>query len=93
MGSGSAGQLIHIETSDGTEALTFLAPVSYSTLIFAGSKLKQNTGYTVYTGGEVASGTTFNGLYTSGTYSGGTGVAIFTTNNMVTQLGGSVSRG
>jgi hypothetical protein len=93
MGSGSAGQLIHIETSDGTEALTFLAPVSYSTLIFAGSKLKQNTGYTVYTGGEVTSGTTFNGLYTSGTYSGGTGVAIFTTNNMVTQLGGSVSRG
>jgi hypothetical protein len=93
MGSGSAGQLIHIETSDGTEALTFLAPVSYSTLIFAGSKLNHNTGYTVYTGGEVTSGTTFNGLYTSGTYSGGTGVAIFTTNNMVTQLGGSVSRG
>ena len=93
MGSGSAGQLIHIETSDGTEALTFLAPISYSTLIFAGSKLKQNTGYTVYTGGEVASGTTFYGLYTSGTYSGGTSVAIFTTNNMVTQLGGSISRG
>ncbi|MBN8861677.1 MAG: hypothetical protein J0H29_25060, partial [Sphingobacteriales bacterium] len=64
-----------------------------STLIFAGSKLKQNTGYTVYTGGEVASGTTFYGLYTSGTYSGGTSVAIFTTNNMVTQLGGSISRG
>jgi hypothetical protein len=85
--------LIHIEASDGTEALTFLAPTSYSTLIFAGSKLKQNTGYTVYTGGKVDSGTTFNGLYTSGTYSGGASTATFTTSSMVTQLGGSISRG
>ncbi len=93
MGSGAANQIIHIEASDGTEALTFLAPVSYSTLIFASAKLKGNTTYNVYTGGSVAGGVNFNGLYMSGTYTRGTKSSSFTTGSMVTQTGGSISRG
>jgi hypothetical protein len=93
MGSGTANQLVHIEAADGTEALTFLAPVSYSTLLYASSKLEGNTSYTVYTGGSVTSGTDFKGLYTSGTYTKGTAGGTFTTTNMVTQTGGSISRG
>lgn len=93
MGSGSANQVIHIQSSDGTEALTFLAPTSYSTLLFASSKLKANTTYKVYTGGSVNGGTHFFGLYTSGTYTPGSSTTSFTTSSVVTQTGGSISRG
>lgn len=93
LGSGAANQIIHIESADGTEALTFLAPTTYSTLLFASSKLVLNTAYTVYTGGQVANGTDFFGLYTSGQYSGGNASTTFTPTTRVTQLGGSISRG
>lgn len=93
MGSGSANSIIHIEAADGTEALTFLAPKSYSTLIFASPKLVANTTYTVYTGGSVTGGTDFNGLYSSGTYNKATKTSTtFTTNSILTQTGGSISR-
>lgn len=93
MGSGSANQIIHIEAADGTEALTFSIPVSYSTLLFASAKLKASTTYNVYTGGSVASGTGFHGLYSGGTYTKGSKSSNFTTSSMVTQIGGSISRG
>ncbi|RXK82788.1 carbohydrate-binding domain-containing protein [Filimonas effusa] len=92
MGGGNANQIIHIEAADGTEALTFLSPTSYSTLLFASSKLKANTTYNVYTGGSVTNATSFQGLYTSGTYTPGTKGASFTTSSVVTQIGGSISR-
>lgn len=93
MGSGSGNQLIHIEAADGSaEALTFLAPTSYSTLLYASSKLKSGTSYKIYTGGSVTSGTDFNGLYTGGTYVPGTAGSTFTTTNILTQIGGSISR-
>jgi hypothetical protein len=92
MGSGTANKLIHIEAADGTEALTFLIPTSYSTMLFACAKLKTNTTYNVYTGGSVSNGTDFKGLYTSGTYSAGTKSTSFTTSSIVTQTGGSISR-
>ncbi|PZP46652.1 MAG: hypothetical protein DI598_11855 [Pseudopedobacter saltans] len=93
MGSGSANQIMHVESSDGTEVFTFLAPISFSTLIYASSKLSSGKTYNVYTGGSVSSGTSFNGLYTSGTYSGGSLSTTFTTSSKVTQIGGSISRG
>ncbi|MFT4022228.1 MAG: carbohydrate-binding domain-containing protein [Flavihumibacter sp.] len=93
MGGGTSGQLLHIRSADGTEALTFEAPVSYSTLLLAGSKLKQGDTYTIYSGGTVESGETFYGLYTGGTYSGGTAGSSFTISTTVTVIGGSVSRG
>lgn len=92
-GSGTAGQIVHIEAADGTEALTFEAPVAYSTLLFAGSKLKASATYTLYKGGVVSAGTHFNGLYTSGTYTKGNAGATFTTSSIVTQIGGTISRG
>ncbi len=93
MGSGAANQLIHIRAADGTEALTFEAPVSYNTLLFAGSKLKQGTTYTIYTGGTINDAASFFGLYTGGTYSGGKSGDSFTLSSIVTAIGGSVSRG
>ncbi|GAB1463031.1 hypothetical protein MASR2M52_10590 [Pedobacter sp.] len=93
MGSGSANNIVHIESADGTEALTFMAPKSFSTLLFASAKLKASTTYNIYTGGSVSNGTTFNGLYLTGTYNKGTKGSAFTTTSVVTQIGGSISRG
>jgi hypothetical protein len=93
MGSGTA-QLIHLEAADGTEAITFLAPKSYTTMIVAGSKLQANTAYTVYTAGSMSSdATSFHGLYLTGTYTRGYKGTTFTTTSVVTQIGGSISRG
>lgn len=90
LGSGSANQIFHIESSDGTEALTFLVPKSYSTMLFTSPKLKSSTQYAIYTGGSVSGGSSFHGLYTSGTYTKGTkSSTTFTTNSMFTTVGGS----
>ncbi len=93
LGSGSANQVIHIQSSDGAEALTFQIPRSYSTLLFSSPKLKTGQTYTVFTGGSVAGGTSLNGLYTSGTYTVGTQSTSFTTASLVTQAGGSSGPG
>ncbi|MES2828236.1 MAG: carbohydrate-binding domain-containing protein [Bacteroidota bacterium] len=94
MGSGAPNSIIHLEAADGTEALTFLVPKSYTTLVFASAKLKAGTTYNVYTGGSVTNGTTFNGLYSDGVYNKGTkATTTFSTTNVVTQTGGSISRG
>lgn len=92
-GGGNANELIHIRAADGTEAVTFLAPVSYTTMLVAGSKFKLNTTYTIYTGGSISNAIQFYGLYTGGSYSGGTAGTSFTTSSLVTQIGGSISRG
>ncbi|MBX3255947.1 MAG: carbohydrate-binding domain-containing protein [Chitinophagaceae bacterium] len=91
-GGGNASQIIHIEDAEGNEVLTFLSPTTYSTLLFASSRLKANTAYNIYTGGSVSSGSEWQGLYTSGIYTRGSSAAGFTTSNKVTQLGGSISR-
>jgi len=93
LGSGKNGQIIHIEDTEGNEVMTFQTPQDYNTLIYASSKLKSGINYKIYTGGAVDSGTDFNGLYLSGTYSGGTNAGSFSTSSMVTQVGGSISRG
>ncbi|GAB3880968.1 carbohydrate-binding domain-containing protein [Spirosoma agri] len=89
LGAGTANQLINIQSSDGAEVLTFLIPRSYATMLFSSPKLKSTQSYKVYTGGSVSNGTNLNGLYTSGTYMLGTQSSTFTTNGMVTKVGGS----
>lgn len=93
MSGANANQIIHIESADGVEALTFQAPKTYATLLFACAKLKAGTVYNVYTDGSVSSSAVnFNGLFMSGTYTKGTKTPItFTTNTNFTQSGGIVS--
>lgn len=96
LGGGTAQQLFHIEATDGSaEALTFLIPRDYSTMLFSSPKLAEGKSYTVYTGGTVTGGTEINGLYTSGTYekTGATAGTTFTTTSMVTTAGGSAGPG
>ncbi|MGC3945025.1 MAG: carbohydrate-binding domain-containing protein [Chryseolinea sp.] len=93
MGAGRANQLVSIVASDGSQVVTFMAPASFNTMLIGGSRFDMNKTYTVFTGGDVLDGTEFNGLYTGGTYVTGDTGGNFTTTNVVTQLGGSVSRG
>lgn len=79
LGSGSANQIINLQDNNSKEIITFLAPASYSNILISTPNLSKNTTYNVYKGGSVASGESFNGLYTSGTYSGGTLSKTFTT--------------
>lgn len=94
LGTGTPNQLIHIQSTGGAEALTFLVPRSYSTMLFSTPKLKKDQTYKIFTGGSVSNGKNVNGLYTSGTYTLGTqSSATFTTGNMLTQAGGSIGPG
>lgn len=93
LGKGTLNQLMHIEANDGTEALTFLVPRAYTTMLFSSPKLKVGQSYKVYTGGSVADGNVATGgLYSSGTYTLGTQASTFTTTTMVTNAGGSGGR-
>ena len=84
-GSGSAGQYIGIQSSDGTNLMTYMIPRTYQqmTLLFSSLQLESGS-YTIYTGGSVTDGASFYGLYTGAVYDGGTQAATFTTNSMVT---------
>ncbi|MFV0566744.1 MAG: carbohydrate-binding domain-containing protein [Flavobacteriaceae bacterium] len=85
---GSANSILHIQAADGTEALTFLVPKSYSTMVFSNGKMEGSTTYKIFKGGSVSGGEDFHGLYTSGTYTAGTQQSTtFTTNSTVTQVG------
>ncbi len=78
LGSGSANQIINIQSSS-KEIITFLAPAIYANILISTPNLSKSTSYTVYKGGSVSNGENFNGLYTSGTYSGGTQYKTFST--------------
>ncbi|NRD23989.1 carbohydrate-binding domain-containing protein [Winogradskyella litoriviva] len=87
----SANQLLHIQSEDGTEALTYLVPNRVNTIIYSNAKLESGQTYDIYTGGTVSNGTELNGLYTSGTYSNGINSGdYFTINSTVTQIGGDM---
>lgn len=87
---GIANQIIHIETTAGEDILTFLAPTSNNTLLFASEKLKAGTSYSLYLGGSVTDGSHSNGLYESGTYTKGTLSKTFTPSAKITQIGGRI---
>lgn len=67
----SAGTLIHIESSSGTDLVTFEPAKNYSVFIVSSPDLEDGTTYNVYFGGSYSGGTETDGLYEGGTYSGG----------------------
>lgn len=93
LGGATANQIVHIQSSDGAEVLTFLIPRTYTTMLFSSPKMKTGTTYKVFTGGTVSGSTDFNGLYMTGTYTIGTQSKTFTTSTMVTSAGGSQGPG
>lgn len=76
-------QIVRIETtSEGKEVLTFKLPKSYGnnlTMLFSSPLLSANTGYSIYTGGNISGGSDFHGLYTGAVYTKGSSAGTFTT--------------
>jgi hypothetical protein len=82
----AAGTLIHIETADGTEILTFAPTKAYQSVVLSSPALTNEEKCVVYTGGS-STGAATDGLYSGGTYSGGSQVANFTVSGVVTTEG------
>ena len=72
-----AGALVHIESTDGEDFLTFLPTKAYQSIVLSTAELLSGTTYDVYIGGQ-ATGTSDDGLYTSGDYTPGTLLGSFT---------------
>lgn len=70
--------LLHIQSSSGSEVLTYQIPQSYTTLFISSPNFATGTSYSIYTGGS-HSGTATNGLYSGGSYTKGTSRGSFTT--------------
>ncbi len=88
----SAGTMVHIETQSGENVLTFVPVKNYQSVVLCSSTLKQGTTYKVFTGGS-SSGTAKDGLYTAGSYTGGTQYTDFTVASVVTSLGSNSGMG
>jgi hypothetical protein len=78
-----AGSIVHIESEDGEDILTFAPTKAYQTVVISSPEMENGATYVVYAGGQ-ATGTVTDGLYTDGTYSAGTQVSSFTIASIVT---------
>ena len=84
----AAGTMIHVESEDGEDVLTFVPTKEYQSVVFSAPELTNGATYTVYTGGS-STGTITDGLYSGGTYTAGTQVTSFTVSSIVTGAGSS----
>jgi hypothetical protein len=80
--------LVHIETEDGEDILTYISPKQFQSVVLCSSALQDGTTYIIYTGGS-ATGTATDGLYSGGSYTPGSQVDTFTVSGLVTTLGSS----
>lgn len=91
----SAGTIVHIESSDGKEILTFAPSKQYSSVVVSSKELKTGQTYKVYVGGS-SSSKPVDGVYTAGTYTKGQEAGSFTISGViseVTQSGASAGNG
>ncbi|MFE6074691.1 carbohydrate-binding domain-containing protein [Paenibacillus sp. NPDC057886] len=78
-----AGTLVHVEDSEGNNILTFAPAKDYQSVVVSSPDLKKDGSYVIYSGGT-STGKAVDGLYTDGTYSGGTKVVAFQSTSNVT---------
>ncbi len=88
----TADTFVHIQSGDGKELLTFKPAKNFQTVVISSPKLKKDTSYDIYYGGS-STGTEKNGLYTDGTYSGGTKFKSFTVLEVLSTIGTTGSFG
>lgn len=84
----SAGTMIHIESQDGEEVLSFVPTKAYQSVVLCSPELANGSTYVVYAGGS-STGTVTDGLYSGGAYTPGTQVASFSISSIVTTVGSS----
>ncbi len=84
----SADTIVHIETEDGDEILTFIPTKTYQSLLLCSPELENGETYFVYTGGS-STGIVTDCLYSGGAYTAGTQITSFTISSIVTWIGSS----
>lgn len=80
-----AGALVHLEDSAGNTIITFAPAKNYQSVFVSSPNLKQDTSYTLSSGGS-STGIATKGLFEGGTYQGGTKVVDFKTATIITWL-------
>lgn len=81
----AAGSIVHIESSDGKEIITFAPSKQYSSVVVSAPELKSGETYKVYVGGSSTS-QAVDGVYSAGTYTKGQEVGSFTVSGAVTEV-------
>lgn len=81
-----AETLIHVESSKGTDILTFKSEKTLSSIVYSSSLLEVGETYTIYSGGT-STGVEKDGVYEGGSYSGGTLITSFTMTDSITSVG------
>ncbi len=92
--SQEAGTLVHIQSEDGEDVLTFAPSKTFASVVVCSPEIKKGSTYTAYTGGS-STGTATNGLYYHGTYTAGTKIGSSKVSDVVTSIvqdGASVGR-
>ena len=93
LSSQTANTLIHIESENGEEIVTFAPSKQYASFVVSSAKIKTGLTYKVYVGGS-STGTAVNGLYSDGIYTKGQeigSVAVSAAVTEITQEGVTVS--
>lgn len=81
-----AGTIIHIESEDGEDILTYAPVKEYSSVVLCSPDLISGMTYKVFVGGS-STGTVTDDLYSGGTYTAGTESTGFTVSGTVTTVG------
>ncbi|HML22272.1 MAG TPA: carbohydrate-binding domain-containing protein [Aggregatilinea sp.] len=87
----AAGTVVHIQSSDGSDVLTFAPTKAFQSIIFSSPDLATGATYDVYYGGTTT-GAAADGLYADGSYVPGTSYTGFTVSGVVTRIGGGTFR-
>ncbi|MBN1147186.1 MAG: carbohydrate-binding domain-containing protein [Anaerolineales bacterium] len=82
----AAGTLVHIESQDGEEILTFAPAKEYQSIVLSSPELENGSTYVIYSGGS-SSGAVVDGLYIGGNYTPGAQATSLTITSMVTGAG------
>jgi hypothetical protein len=79
----AAGTVVHVQNPAGDDILTFRPAKRYQTVVLSSPLIVRATGYSLYVGGS-SSGTAKDGLFSGGTYYGGTKKATFDVSSALT---------
>jgi hypothetical protein len=81
-----AGTMVHIGTESGEDILSFVPTKTYQSVVVSSPEIVKGMSCSVYAGGS-STGTVRDGLYTGGTYSGGSLVTTLSISGLVTTAG------
>ncbi|MCE1199530.1 MAG: carbohydrate-binding domain-containing protein [Marinilabiliales bacterium] len=81
-----AGTLLSIQSSDGSNLLTYAPVRNTYYFVFSSPSLVSGATYKIYTGGSYTGGSNTNGFYSGGTYNAGTQKSSFTIASKVSNI-------